>query len=185
MSMTDDDIGAGLGIHFGVLADLAVRLGSAADAMDRVTSSLERARQSVSDQIPITARVAHSAVCSAAGVAVIDMRGPDQGRRWELRSVFVGGAQVTGTPAGKGYLFVAGANPDSTQTGDLSIVNARDLITQALPDSAFYSSDQVALEYPEKVWVVITGGSSSLQYAANLVALDYPVILGARSAVAI
>jgi len=112
VSMTDDDIGAGLGIHFGVLADLAVRLGSAADAMDRVTSSLERARQSVSDQIPITARVAHSAVCSAAGVAVIDMRGPDQGRRWELRSVFVGGAQVTGTPAGKGYLFVAGANPD-------------------------------------------------------------------------
>jgi hypothetical protein len=175
--MTDDDGGYELDLDVGIGAKLALSIESLADKLQRQMDEQARREQRAAALIPIVRPMVGSGIMPASGDLYFSIGKAELGRQLELRSLSVGGPQWTDTPAGTGALIAAAAFPPS----DLSILNLRDIISEALPQVAFYSSNQVTCQHGEHLVVVIAGGTSGLQYAAAGIALDYPVRAAIRA----
>ena len=175
MSMTDEGPGVDVELEAGVR--LAFSIESLVDKIQREIEERARRERRAAELIPIVRPLVGSGIAPASGDLFFSIGKPELGRQFELRSLAVGGALWTSTPAGTGALVAAASVPPV----DLSLLNLRDIISEALPQVAFYSSNQVTCQHGEHLVVVIAGGTSGLQYAAAGIALDYPVRAAIRS----
>ena len=158
------------GLELGIGTRLELSFHSLADEMrqDRADRMAREAR--AARLIPVVRPLAGSGICPASGTLFFSIGKPELGRLFEVRSLAVGGPTWTAAPGGEGAIVVSAMNPPL----DLSLLNLRDVITEAFPQVAFYSSNQVTAQAGEHLIVVITGGTSGAQYAASGIALDYP-----------
>jgi len=99
---------------------------------------------------------------------------PAVGRMWELRSLAVSPTNPETTVTGTAYLLrsptvplLNGGPPMGGQLLD---------IATSIPAVAFYSQRQVVVHNPNKLFVVITGGSASTQYVVRGTVIDVPDI---------
>lgn len=113
---------------------------------------------------PSPGRLAASTITPAANTnpVVLDLGGPSQGRVWEVRNLVVGGALPTTVVAGRADVFVSGAGASQQPN---SLLDWRDYAS-TLPNAALYGAGDLALIYPENLFVVLTGYTVSTQYLA-------------------
>lgn len=168
--MTDTADTGEHGIEIGVGAKLMLSFETLAGKISDDLAERRARDQRAARLIPVVRPLAGSGICPASGTLFFSLGKPELGRQFEVRSIAVGGAQWTDTPAGTGALVVAAMNPPV----DLSILNLRDIISESMPDVAFYSSNQVTAQQNEHLVICIMGGTSGTQYAASGIALDYP-----------
>ena len=100
--------------------------------------------------------------------------GPAVGRMWELRSLAVSGTNPETSVAGNAYLLRSPTIP--LLNGGAPMGGQLIDVATSVPDVAFYSSRQVVVHNPAKLWIVINGGTASTQYVARATVLDVPDI---------
>jgi hypothetical protein len=125
-----------------------------------------RARQLLRDQKPVS----NDAFANSGGTCIMALGGPNLDCEWIIRRISVGGTDVTTSAAGTPYVFRSSAIP-------VAPFGLRDWIDNApgvvMPTVAYYSDRQVTLSYPEKLWVVVLGGTAGQQYVATAQATEY------------
>lgn len=107
--------------------------------------------------------------CDTNGYAVIQLNGPQIGRRWVVRCVLVGGLTWGTTAAGSAVLVVQSQAPSTDMQPPL--VNCNDQ-TGTLPNKAFYGHGEVVVGQMQRLWLVVTGGTSTQVYAATAYYVD-------------
>ena len=178
--MADLEAGAGAGAEVdvdegGLFASIMGRLSLTLETLsDRIARQLDedKARERrLARLMPVARPLAGVGIATAAGTCSISAGKPELGRLFEVRSLAVGGPTVDATPAGSGFVIASAMNPAL----DRSLLNLRDVISEALPQVAFYSSNQLTLQQNEHLIVELTGCTSGLQYVVSGIALDYPI----------
>lgn len=156
-------------------AKLLAGLHTLAERLDRHTREVAEANrlaQSAAALLPIPYRTRQQDVCGATGVVVLDFGGPAQGRVWELRHVVVGGDLPSTVAGGAAYVYRVAGVAKSSIPGSLSMADAIDW-TATLPNVSFYGpGDAGVIVAPERVFVVITGGTNGQDYQASIDVLD-------------
>jgi hypothetical protein len=104
---------------------------------------------------------------------VIALRGPEQGFEWYVMQVAVGGLTWATTAAGKALLVVTAMELPSTGASSVAgLASIRDE-ADSLPLPAFYSRGQIPLKWPEKLSIIITGGTANQQYVASVTVEEF------------
>lgn len=100
---------------------------------------------------------------------IIDLGGPAYGRLWQLRRLVVGGALYSSTLAGSA-LVVSSANFPS-KTPPLT-----DIVDEAatLPLPATYSTGQVVVRHPNRLFIIFTAPTASSVCAVGGAVTDMP-----------
>ena len=117
--------------------------------------------------VEVALRGAATSTASGATV-VIDLGGPAYGRLWQVRRLVVGGAQWGDTAAGTALVVVApnaSATPPTSDVADF---------TATIPNSAFYSTGQVIVRNPARLYIVVLTPTASTTYAVGGAATDMP-----------
>jgi len=165
---TDIDIGAKLHIAIG---DLTEELRSQRER----EMAKQRAKQRL---MPIDVPLIGSTVSPGSGTAYIGLGKPNQGFLWEVRSLIIGGALISSTPAGTAY-FLVGPPQGLNDNADAAIQNLRDIANAAgsspFPTVAFYGTRQFVVRPGEHLAVVILSPTASTTYVASGIALQYPI----------
>jgi hypothetical protein len=138
--------------------DLAALLGRHAEVMDRATGVIQRALME-----PVQADRADARLYPASGDLVLELGGPEQGMRWDVLTMIVGGVTWATAAAGTALLVKSGQRPISAAAVGLSAI--RDT-ANPLPLPAGYGKGQIVLRNPEKLYIIITGGTAAQQYVA-------------------
>jgi hypothetical protein len=115
----------------------------------------------------ITYQLTGSGITGASPTAdlVIDLGGPMTQRQWEVRALAVSYVNPeTATQTGKAYCFYC---PSAPTAGALSAGSGYFNGPLNLPAPEFYSTGQVVIRHPNKLWVVIVGGAATTQYVVN------------------
>lgn len=107
---------------------------------------------------------------SVSSPLVIDLGGPAQLRRWELRQLIVGGVLFSSVVAGTALLV---QSPSAVNAKEPSLPSVEDQAT-SLPSKAFYSSGQVIVRAPNHLYVVIMNPTASTAYTVGGEALSSP-----------
>lgn len=152
--------------------DLALNLGAEIKArISDVADELKRMRE---DQAARDARepvwglrIFGQATVTAAGTAIVDMGGPAVGRRWELRSIVIGGPLWSDALAGAATIGVG-----QVPTAEPATADVRDQLA-TLPGVEFYS----AAEFPirqEHLWVGIATGTAAQVVSVAAIVTDFP-----------
>lgn len=165
MTMTD---APGLSLD----ADLKVSLDLLGGSVKRLAEQQERANQLVQQAglLQPSSRTETAAdVCGSTGTLVLDLGGPAQGRLWDVRRIVVGGATRLTAAAGTADVFVSAAGK-LQQPGSL-LDWADEAAT--MPLMATYGAAELALRYPEHLFIVINGGTSTQQYLAAARVVDH------------
>lgn len=98
--------------------------------------------------------------------------GPQAGRVHDLRGIRVGGPLITSSPTYTAiYIMVSPTDP--VVSGALDTSSMVDNTTLTLPQVAFYGTGEISVRHPDKVWVVVVGGSNNQQFVANARWEDY------------
>lgn len=123
---------------------------------------------------PAMVRDVQQAVANAAGIAVLNFGGPDQGHFWEVAQYTVGGVTSTTVAAGRCDVFIDAAdfNGPSMSSLNIGLTAWRDY-SLVLPNLAFYGRGQMVLRAPEEVTIIVSGGTAGQQYVGVLRALDF------------
>lgn len=161
MTDIDLDIFAGLKAGFG---DLAAALRQ--ERLDRLAL------------VPIDADPGASDVMPAAGNLALNLGGPVPGRIWLLRQLVVGGLTWGTVAAGTAEAYGTALPPLQTASGR-QLSDLADAFS-ALPGVHFYTSRQVVLRNPQRLVVVVVGGTSGQTYQAAANVEDYAVIPAAE-----
>jgi hypothetical protein len=156
------------GLNLGVIADLAVSLGTLAASIQRQQAAIDREARA----IPGDYQFAASGVYPASGNLVLNLGSPDQGQYWLVRRIVVGGSDITTTPAGIGWVFVQGSPPNQNGANPPT-ASVADFTTGTFPQKAFYGTHQLVADETEFVYVVITAGTPGTLYVASLKAETY------------
>jgi hypothetical protein len=142
---------------------ISAGLGSLRDEMRKMRADLQRSRA----QVPKDRREVFypfntpNSQYPAAGNLILAIDGPQLGELWEVRQIIVGGSIVTQTPNGTAYVLTGiGITPD------LSLAAARDVSLTPFPVKGFYSTGVFKLRPQEGIFIVITGGTPGVTYAA-------------------
>lgn len=162
----------------GIIGQLVAKIGlmvtvgeQTRDQTARVAKKLDAYRA----QQPVDFRAIGSAIADANGVAVIQFSpaGPDQGHKWELQNVVLGGDTFATTAASATVEYYASAM-DLRTLLDTSppLTDCVDATSNALPFPAFYSRGQFTLRPGEKLYVRITGATEGQQYVGVARGLD-------------
>ena len=140
-------------------------------SFDSVAKELKKARE-VEDayqfgavEVPLSG----SAMSEATGNLVISLGGPSYGRLWQLRRLSVGGGLWTDTVAGQALIVVT----SSTSSGTPPLTDIADQAA-TLPNIATYSTRQVVLRHPNRLFVVFVAPTATTQYAVGGAVTDYP-----------
>lgn len=147
----DSHGGGGLDVSF--FLDLGFSLGSLAQTLK---DDHDRRNYQPGD-----AQLFASGVVPASGTIIFDLGSVPLGRVWHIRRLAVGGVTVTATAAGTAWAFTQGAPPN-----DLNLTNLVDSFTP-LPAVHRYGTHQFFLRPTEHLWVAITTGTATQQYACN------------------
>jgi len=156
-----DDITSGLKVW----ADVGVTLGK---SLDDHTSTLRRYLDRLNRNTPVDYGQQASGVYPATGFLVLNLGTPDQGTRWEIMSVVVGGTDQNVTAAGSAGLYVGGYVPATGQT-----VNPTGLAQMAdqaktLPNVGYYGTRQLVVNDQEYLFLVVFSGTPGQTYIANM-----------------
>ena len=110
-----------------------------------------------------------AATSAASGATlVIDLGGPAYGRLWQVRRLTVGGAQWGDTVAGTPLVVVAPQASTTPPTSDVADFSG------TIPNTAFYSTGQVVVRNPARLYMVILTPTASTTYAVGGAATDMP-----------
>lgn len=159
--------GAGGG-GLAVFADLALKIGGLCERIDRQQDDWAR----LIATIPGDYQNAVAGAFPASGTLALDLGSPAQGTFWNVRRLIIGGADITTTPAGTGWVFVQGSPPNQNGANP-SIAQAADITSGALPQKAFYGTHELAVAPGEHLWVIVVGGTNGTQYVASVKAETY------------
>lgn len=159
----------------GLVADLCAKIDLHIGSSDKLQRSMAKALRQPPAQ-PAFIRIAGTKIADAAGLAVIrfDLRGPDQGHFWYVRSLVVGSGSPTTGAAGRADVYiVAGGTPIGA--GGLAGLGLGDWRDQsiALPNVSFYGRGEMPLRRGEMLYVVVSAGTSGLQYVAGAQVEDF------------
>ena len=113
---------------------------------------------------------------------VFGLQGPPEGYMWEILSLSIGGVSpVTATLEGVAYFFRGATrpigSPAATTGNQLSTMNWIDWTGDGgatLPAVAFYSTRQIVLHAPDRLWCVISAPETLTQYVVNGHAIETP-----------
>ncbi|MHB1475314.1 MAG: hypothetical protein ACYCV4_17165 [Dermatophilaceae bacterium] len=110
-----------------------------------------------------------AATSTASGsTLVIDLGGPTHGRLWQVRRLVVGGAQWGSVVAGTALVVVGGSASITPPTSDVADYSA------AIPNVAFYSTGQLVVRNPSRLYMVVLTPTASATYAVGGAATDMP-----------
>ncbi|MDE1881986.1 MAG: hypothetical protein KGI89_15740 [Euryarchaeota archaeon] len=162
---TEVAAGAELGpFSLKTLVGLAASVDSMATELKRLRQ-IEEAYQFGPLEVPVRA----SATADAAGdTIVLDLGGPSFERKWQVRRISVGGLQWTTTAAGKALIVVQSSKNATPATADVADYAA------SLPLPAFYSTGQLIVRNPNRLYVVILGPTANQAYVAGGSVEDLP-----------
>jgi len=162
----------------GLIAQLVAKIGlmvSVGEQTRDQTARMSKKLDAFRAQQPVDFRAIGSATADAGGVAVIQFSpgGPDQGHKWEIQNVVLGGDTFATAAASSAVEYYASAMDFRTLL-DTSppLTDLVDGTTTALPFPAFYSRGQYTLRPGEKLYVRITGGTEGQQYVGVARGLD-------------
>ncbi len=99
---------------------------------------------------------------------VLNLGGPSYERQWQVRRISVGGSLYTSTVAGKALVVVGSSRNATPSTADVADV------ASSLPLTAFYSTGQLIVRHPNRLYLVILTPTASTQYVGGGVATDMP-----------
>lgn len=154
-----------------VWADVGLTLGKSIDANTNATRKLwDRLQRNT----PVDYGIGVAGVYPATGFLLLSFGTPDQGYRWEVTNVTVGGVDADTTAAGSAGLYVSGALP--TTPGGRAPAGMTGLVDRAatLPNPAFYGTRQLVVDDQEYLFLIIFGGTVGQTYAANFSATVFP-----------
>lgn len=150
--------------------ELLAKIGVSLENLNKREADREARRAQAMSEMPGDPLLSGSGVYPASGNLIFDAVGsqPTSGRLWQIRHIMVGGVQADDSPAGKVYVYRSGGPPN-----DLSLINLMDVATLPMPQPAFYSTHQFLVRPGERVWCVVTGGTSGTQYVAAVQVEDW------------
>jgi hypothetical protein len=145
------------------MGNIEVQLGSMPDKMDEAFKrSLLNARLA---ETPRRMRIHGQVAADANGFGVITFDNvPSQGWFWLVRKLAIGGATPATTAAGQADVFVS--STDYRQFTTLAQCGTQDWLDQfaSLPLANDYSSGELPVQFQEKLFVVISGGTTDQVY---------------------
>lgn len=167
--MAEGAIGAGLSIgemSLGALVEIKASIDGLAKQVNRLVALEEQYQTRGPVQVPLRA----SGTSPSSGAFVLDLGGPSYGRLWELRRLVIGGNNWGSTVSGRAEIIVSSTRPSLTARNLADIVD--ELTT--LPARAFYSSGQVVLRSPDRLYVVLANPSATTAYSVGGAGFDIP-----------
>lgn len=159
----------------GVLLELCAKLDAHITAVHDLSKELRKPPpKPKKPQQPSFIRVRGSATATAAGLAIItfDLKGPDQGHWWAVRSIVIGGSTVSTSAMGTADVFVTAMSGPTTTIANMGLADWRDHAA-TLPDVSFYGRGELPLRLNEELLVIVSGGTSGQQYVAAAQVEDY------------
>jgi hypothetical protein len=154
-----DDIRSGIKAWF----DVGVTIGDKVDGMGR---KFDKFMARLQHNTPIDYGGAGSGVFPASGDLIIPLGTPDQGARWEVTNVVVGGTDLNVAAAGTAGLYVSAFQPTQNAPNPAGTSGACDY-AKALPSVAFYGTRQLVVNDQEYLFLVVFGGTPGQTYVAN------------------
>lgn len=156
-----DTPGGGWGVQ--LLGNLKATIGQLGDRFEDATRRLGRDLvHQAGALLPVGATVVAGDSYPASGVLVLDLGGPAQGRVWDLRRLVIGGLTVATAAAGSGDVYVSAAGKSAQPSGLAEwVANAA-----SLPLAGTWGAGEISLRFPERLYVVISSGTSGQEYLA-------------------
>lgn len=156
-----DDLKSGLKVWF----DLGLTLGK---KLDEQTNTLNKALRRLERNTPVNFAAVASGTYPASGYLILNLGSPDQGTYWQVNSCAVGQADVntaiSGSPSAG--LYVSPFLPNGNLSQSPGLLSAVDRAA-SLPNFAFYGTAQNVVTESDYLFLIIFGGVSGTQYAAN------------------
>lgn len=164
--MTGISIDAELGP---AILGLTAQLAATKISLDRLVAAQTAVEERYQREGPVFVPIGRSATTDATGARLLmDLGGPSYGRAWEVRQLVVGGLTWSTTVSGRAELYVG-----STPQVNAALANLQD-VAATLPSKSFYSAGQFRVIHPNRVYVVIAGGSDNTTYVVSGDALETP-----------
>jgi len=154
-----DEIKSGLKVW----ANVGVTLGK---SLDEHTAAIKKLNARLQHNVPVDYGIGVAGVFPAAGNLLLNFGSPDQGTRWEVTGVVLGGVDTNITAAGQAGLYVSGQIPPPGGAAPAGITALADR-APTLPDIAFYGTRQLVVNDQEFLFAVIFGGTPGQTYAGN------------------
>ena len=151
-------------------ASLAVDLGG---KLDRIGASTDMMARAMSRPLaaPVWAtRQASGLTDSVVSDLILNLGGPQRGQYWDVKNVVVGGPTWATSVNGTALLVVSAQMPSTAASVGIAMVADE---ATSLPSPAFYSEGQVRVYPPDRVYVIVVGGSATTTYVAVARALEY------------
>lgn len=103
----------------------------------------------------------------ATATDAFSLGGPMQGMQYKVRSIIIGGLTPSTAAAGTADIFSTAGVPYAqiTSLAQLPLADWRDHAA-SLPNIAFYGLDEITLNYPEKLVIVLSNATIGQQYVA-------------------
>lgn len=163
-----DEIRNGLKIW----GDVGLTLGKSLDAQTRSwTQLMERLQHNT----PVDYGPAASGVFATGQALLLNLGTPDQGRRWEVMSVAIGGNDANIAATGTAALYVSGQLPVVTGGPAPAGMTAVADIYATLPAARQYGTRQIVVNDQEYLFALVFGGTNGQGYAANASVTVFPV----------
>ena len=166
--MTDTAPRPDEGVKLDAIVGLTMKVGNLADGLE---SQRRRERQHRQALIPTDWPIVAVGNFPASGNLALDLGSPPQGTVWLLRRLYVGGQVRSDTAAGSADLYVTAQAPLAIAVNEPA-GNIADTAL-SLPSQAFYSNRQVPVHPPERLVVVVKGGTASQIYMASGIVESY------------
>lgn len=150
---------------------VGITLGKHLDEQDRrhreLMSRLQRGT-------PVDYGAGSSGAFPASGALLLPLGTPDQGCRWEVTNVVVGGTDLNVAAVGTAGLYVGALQPTNNQTAPGGITVAADYAS-SLPNVGFYGTRQLVVNDQEYIFLIVFGGTVGQVYAASMSATVFNV----------
>lgn len=150
------------------IVGLSLKIGDLVGEMQRQRRWVNEMRARL---LPVDAPLAAAGNAPASGNLALDCGQPPQGQVWLLRNLYVGGTDAGGAAAGEAYVVVS-ALPSNQFVSAIPAASTRSIAT-SLPNVGTWTSRQIVVRYPERLHVVIKGGTSGDIYAVAGTAEQY------------
>lgn len=156
------EVDAGAEIHLG---DIHLAIGTLSE---EVKQFRKEARE-MQDDLDQNGSVIYSTTTGV--VNFIDLGHPSAGKKWQVRAIQVGGADITTQPAGVAWVVVQAIQP----TNNPSFVNVVDWSkTITLPWNNFYGRGEFIVHQMEHIYILLLGGANGTMYTASADVESFP-----------
>jgi hypothetical protein len=163
------EAGAFGGVELGELSlGAIVGVGAKIDGLAAQVKKLLAAQDAYQfGAVEVTLRGAATSAASGATL-VLDLGGPSYGRLWQVRRLAIGGAQWGDAVAGTALVVVAANINTAPPVSDVADFSA------TIPNTATYSTGQVVVRNPDRLYLVVLTPTAGTLYAAGGAATDLP-----------